>query len=441
MIPIPDSTHDPRRISWVASANDPSSPFPIQNLPFGVFRRKGGGSGARIGVAVGGMIFDLAAAAQGGLLRGPGSRTLEACSHPTLNTLMGLPAAERGMLRRALSDILAADSPNRANAMSALVPMAEVEMVLPAAIGDYTDFYASIHHATHVGSMFRPDQPLLPNYRYVPIGYHGRSSSVVPGGTPVRRPSGQIKEDGEGAPVFAPSRQLDYELEVGCFVGPGNEHGEPIPIDRAEEHLFGLVLLNDWSARDIQKWEYVPLGPFLAKNFATSLSPWVITMEALAPFRVPASRRAPSDPAPLPYLSSQADRIAGGIEILLEVLLHTKRMREAGRDPTRVSRTSFSEMYWTFAQMLTHHASNGCPLRPGDLLGSGTVSGLERESQGCLLEVAERGKLPFSLPGGETRVFLEDGDEVILRGRCERDGARWIGFGECRGRVISPGRA
>jgi fumarylacetoacetase len=306
-------------------------------------------------------------------------------------------------------------------------------MLLPAAIGDYTDFYASIYHATNVGSMFRPDNPLLPNYKYVPIGYHGRSSSIVASGTPIRRPQGQWKDATAERPMFGPSRLLDYELEVGFFVGPGNALGEPIGIDDAEPHIFGLCLLNDWSARDIQAWEYQPLGPFLAKNFATSISPWVVTMEALEPFRAPAFKRADSDPEPLPYLSSSRDRDHGGIDITLEVFLTSEQMRASGIEPVRLSRGNFRDLYWTLAQLLTHHTSGGCNLRPGDLLASGTVSGASKDSQGCLLELTRRGAEPIQLPGGELRKFLEDGDEVVFRAYCERGGHRRIGFGDCRG--------
>ena len=307
---------------------------------------------------------------------------------------------------------------------------------MPAEIGDYTDFYASVHHATNVGSMFRPDSPLLPNYKWVPIGYHGRASSIVASGTPVRRPRGQTKGPSEERPVYQPSRLLDYELEIGAFVGPGSGLGETVRIDEAEAQLFGLCLVNDWSARDVQTWEYQPLGPFLAKNFATTVSPWVVTLEALEPFRVPAYRRAASDPAPLPHLHAVVDQARGGFDITLEVLLRTARMREAGAEPARVSRGSFRDMYWTLAQMLTHHASNGCNLRPGDLIASGTVSGPDRDARGCLLELTWRGAEPLSLPDGETRAFLQDGDEVILRGWCEAEGATRIGFGECRGVVL-----
>jgi fumarylacetoacetase len=319
--------------------------------------------------------------------------------------------------------------------------MAEAELYLPAEVGDYTDFYASVHHATNVGSMFRPDNPLLPNYKYVPIGYHGRASSLVPSGTPVRRPRGQLKGPNDERPTFAPSRLLDYECEVGFFVGRGNALGEPVAIAEAERHLFGFCLVNDWSARDIQTWEYQPLGPFLAKSFATTVSPWVVTMDALEPYRVPVRERAAGDPAPLPYLDDEADRARGGVALTVEVYLSSRRMREEGVSPARLSRSSFTDMYWTAAQMLTHHASNGCNLRPGDLLASGTVSGPERDARGCLLELTWRGAEPLQLPTGETRKFLEDGDEVIMRGSCEREGMVRIGFGECVGRVEGLARA
>jgi fumarylacetoacetase len=314
--------------------------------------------------------------------------------------------------------------------------MAEAELVLPASVGDYSDFYASVHHATNVGSMLRPDNPLLPNYKWMPIGYHGRASSIVVTGTTVRRPRGQLKDPNAGAPVFAPTKALDYEMEVGCFVGPGNDLGMPVPIGEAEEHLFGLCLVNDWSARDIQTWEYQPLGPFLAKNFATTISPWVVTFEALEPYRVPAFRRPPGDPVTLPYLDDANAGTRGGIDATVEVLLTTARMRDAGLAPHRLSRGRMADLYWTVAQMFTHHTSNGCNLRPGDLFATGTISGPTRESRGCLLELTWRGAEPVELPSGETRKFLEDGDEVVMRGYCERPGAARIGFGECRGVIL-----
>jgi fumarylacetoacetase len=318
-----------------------------------------------------------------------------------------------------------------------LISMRDIEMLLPAEIGDYSDFYASIHHATNVGAMFRPGNPLLPNYKYVPIGYHGRASSIVPSGTPIRRPSGQTKRDQQEHPNFGPSRSLDYELEVGFFVGPGNRQGEPIAVADAERHLFGLCLVNDWSARDVQSWEYQPLGPFLSKSFATTISPWVVTMEALAPFRVRALVRPTGDPPPLDYLNDAQNREFGGIDLVLEVWLQTQSMRERGIAPARLSRSTFRDMYWTAAQLIAHHASNGCNLRPGDLVASGTVSGPTKDSRGCLLELTARGSEPVHMPGGEQRRFLEDGDDVILRGFCERAGFTRIAVGDCQG-IVHP---
>jgi fumarylacetoacetase len=339
-------------------------------------------------------------------------------------------------LRHRLSELLSEGSREADHVRPALIPIADVEMSLPAQIGDYTDFYASIFHATNVGSMFRPENPLLPNYKYVPIAYHGRSSSIMISGSSLRRPKGQLKNDASKEPVFASSKALDYELELGIYVGPGNPPGTPIEIHQASDHLFGICILNDRSARDIQTWEYQPLGPFLAKNFATSVSPWIITMEALAPFRASAFIRPESDPRPLPYLFSSDDQQSGSLDIHLEVLLVSKQMRESMVEPVRLGRVNFKEMYWTFAQMLAHHSSNGCAMRPGDLLGSGTVSGQTTDSLGSLLELTRRGSKPLTLPTGETRAFLQDGDEVIMRGFCERDGAVRIGLGECRGTVV-----
>ncbi len=431
-----DETHDPHRRSWVASAQAPEADFPIQNLPFGVFRR--GHGEARVGVGIGDQVLDLGAAAEAELLPLP-PEVLEACGAPPLNALMSLDGPARRELRRAISRLLEIEHPAaRAPALQArlLVPRREATMLVPAVIGDYTDFYASIHHATNVGSLFRPDQPLLPNYKWVPIGYHGRASSIVPSGTPVKRPAGQTMPADAAAPRFGPARELDYELEVGAWVAGGNMLAEPVPIASAEELLFGVSLLNDWSARDIQAWEYQPLGPFLAKDFATSVSPWVVTMEALAPYRVPAAPRPAGDPAPLPHLDSEWNRAHGGVAITLEVSLRTARMRELGLAAERVSRTGFATMYWTLAQLVAHHTSNGCSLRPGDLLGSGTVSGPERAARGCLLELTMRGREPLVLGTGEKRTFLEDGDEVVLAGWCERPGQARIGLGECRGIVL-----
>jgi fumarylacetoacetase len=318
--------------------------------------------------------------------------------------------------------------------------MSQVEMYMPVQIGNYTDFYASIYHATNIGKMFRPDQPLMPNYKWVPIGYHGRASSIVVSGTPIRRPVGQTKDDSAEAPAFGPSKVLDYELEVGFLVGDGNEQGRPIKITEAEDRIFGLCLVNDWSARDIQRWEYQPLGPFLSKSFATTISPWIVTMEALAPFRAPAFKRPSGDPEPLPYLDSPENRERGGFDIKLEVFISTEQMREKGVAPRRLSASNTRDLYWTFAQMLTHHTSNGCNMQTGDLIASGTVSGATKESLGCLIELTGRGAEPIDLPAGETRRFLQDGDEVIFRGYCEREGFRRIGFGECRG-IVAPAMA
>ena len=431
-----DQTHDATRRGWIESANQPACDFPLQNLPCGIFRTPGQ-SAPRPGIAIGSFILDLAATAQAGLL----PQEIEAaCQQSTLNDLMALGAPAWSALRARVSELLGADTcpagARRTQVASCLVPMDEAELLLPAQIGDYSDFYASIFHATNVGSMLRPEQPLLPNYKWMPIGYHGRSSSIVVSGTPVRRPHGQFKPAEVTSPSFGPCRNLDYELELGAFIGPGNPRGTPVPLAGAAAQIFGVVLLNDWSARDVQAWEYQPLGPFLAKNFATSISPWVVTMEALAPFRVPAFVRPAQDPAPLPYLTDAADAAHGGLDLTLEVSLLTPGMRGSGHVPHRVSSGNFQQMYWTLAQLLAHHTGNGCNLRPGDLLGSGTVSGETKDSRGCLLELTWRGTEPLKLPNGEERRFLQDGDEVILRGYAERPGARRIGLGECRGRVL-----
>ena len=433
---LPNATHDPKLRSWVASANEPGTDFPVQNLPFGVFRRRDDRDVPCVGVAIGRMILDVSAALRLGLFEGLARAAAATCGQPALNDLMALGPRHWSALRASLSALLREGGRGERHASAILVPMADVDMVVPAEIGDYTDFYASVHHATNVGSMFRPDNPLLPNYKWVPIGYHGRSSSIVASGTPVKRPVGQLKGPNDAQPNVGPSRSLDYEMEVGMFVGPGNAMGRAIPIEEAELNLFGFCLVNDWSARDVQSWEYQPLGPFLSKNFATTVSPWVVTTEALAPFRAPAFAREPGDPAPLPYLASEANAASGGFAITLEVSLLTARMREAGERPARLTTGQFTDMYWTPAQLLTHHAMNGCPLRPGDLLASGTVSGATKDSRGCLLELTWRGAEPLSLPDGETRKFLEDGDEVVMRGWCERDGYARVGFGECRGVVV-----
>ncbi|MEP6999804.1 MAG: fumarylacetoacetase [bacterium] len=438
--PSLDETHRESLTSWVESAQTAHSDFPIQNLPLGIFRSPG--RSARPGVAIGDRILDLVAAAEQGLLDDALSATIHECERDgSLNVLLAEGRHALASLRAVVSAVLRADTAEGARAQrhaeALLVEMRDADLLVPANVGDYTDFYASIHHATNVGSMFRPDNALLPNYKWIPIGYHGRASSLVPSGTTVRRPEGQTKDDAAPAPTFGPTRRLDYELEVGAFIGKGNALGSRVSIGEAESHIAGLCLVNDWSARDIQAWEYQPLGPFLAKNFSTSVSPWLITLDALAPFRAPAFTRAHGDPTALPYLLDETNERAGGFAITLEVLVSSVLMREQGLPPMRVSLGTFTSMYWTVAQLLTHHASNGCNLLPGDLIASGTVSGETNESRGCLLERTWRGTEPLTLPTGESRKFLEDGDEVIMRGWCEREGYRRIGFGECRG-IVAP---
>jgi len=434
-----DETHDPGLRSWLDSANEAAGDFPIQNLPFAVFRRRGSHEAFRGGVALGDQIVDLAALAAAGVLDGEAQRAAQAGAQSRLNALMGLGPTGRGALRLALSRALRAGSPLQAALEPLLVPQAQAEYEVPAHIGDSTDFYTSVHHATQIGRLFRPDNPLLPNYKWVPIGYHGRSSSIVVSGHDFHRPVGQTMPPGAQQPSFGPSKRLDIELELGVFMGTGNPLGDPIPIGQAESHVFGLCLLNDWSARDIQAWEYQPLGPFLAKNFATTVSPWVVTLEALAPYRAPFTRPA-EDPQPLPYLDSPANRSGGALDIQLEVALQTPRMRQAGQGAASICRTSYRHAYWTLAQLVAHHTVNGCNLQPGDLLGSGTLSGPTPQEAGALIELTAGGKQPLTLPGNEQRVFLEDGDTVILRGWCERPGAARIGLGECVGTVL-PARA
>ncbi|MGQ0510936.1 MAG: fumarylacetoacetase [Betaproteobacteria bacterium] len=421
-----DKTHDPSLRSWVESANDPATDFPIQNLPFGVFRRKGSKESPRGGVAIGDQILDLAAV---GLKTGP-----------NLNKLAGAGRKVWRELRKLLSQGLS-DPKNAKRLSRHLVPMKKAELFLPTAIGDYSDFYTGIHHAVTVGKIFRPDNPLLPNYHWVPIGYHGRASSVVVSGTAITRPNGQTKAPDAPTPSFGPSKRLDFELELGLVIGPGNALGKPVPIARAMDHVFGVVLLNDWSARDIQAWEYQPLGPFLAKSFATTISPWVVTMEALEPFRCPAFERKgahfPDLPSPLPYLAEEADQREGGFAIDMEMYLRTARMRAQKLPAQRLTRSNFRHSFWTAAQIVTHQASNGCNLQPGDLLGSGTISGPTPDALGSMLELTQAGKAPIALAGGETRVFIEDGDEVIQRSRCAREGFATIGFGEASG-VVKP---
>jgi len=437
-----NETHDPNLRSWVESANDPNTDFPIQNLPFGLFERFDIGAKGRVGIAIGDQVLDLNECCKAGLLSLNDEFSWMLSN--SLNLLMQINRPTGLDLRRQAMELLLEGATTiqeyqktHPENIGLLVPMSDVYMSTPANIGDYTDFYASIYHATNIGKMFRPDQPLMPNYKWIPIGYHGRASSIVVSGTSIRRPVGQTKDDNAEAPTFGPSKVLDYELEVGFFVGQGNEQGLPVKIAETEDHIFGLCLVNDWSARDIQRWEYQPLGPFLSKSFATTISPWIVTMEALAPFRAPAFERPSGDPEPLPYLDSPENRERGGFDIKLEVFISTEQMREKGIAPHRLSSSNTRDLYWTFAQMLTHHTSNGCNMQPGDLIASGTVSGATKESLGCLIELTGRGAEPINLPTGEARRFLQDGDEVIFRGYCEREGFRRIGFGECRG-IVAP---
>jgi fumarylacetoacetase len=435
-----NQTHDPALTSWVESANSPDTDFPIQNLPFGVFSRRGEAE-RRIGVAIGSQIVDIGESLSANLWTGKARDVARFCDRPTMNELMQASRESLSQFRARLSELLSG-TPGDESAINplppgALVPMADAEMRMPATIGDYTDFYASIYHATNVGKLFRPESPLLPNYKHVPIGYHGRASSIVVTGTEVARPSGQTLPTGSTTPVFGPSQMLDYEAEVGFFAGKGNGLGKPVRIEAAEDHIFGICLVNDWSARDIQSWEYQPLGPFLSKNFATSISPWVVTWEALEPYRVPAFFRPPGDPAPLQYLSSEENKNGGGIDLTIEVYIRSMLMREGHLRPSRLSAASLADMYWTAAQMLTHHTSNGCNLQAGDLLASGTVSGPDPGSQGSMLELTRRGAEPITLPTGEERKFLHDGDEIIMRAYFQREGAARIGLGECSGLIVA----
>ena len=417
-----NATHDPKLRSWVASANEAGTDFPIQNLPFGRFRAAGSSEAFRIGVAIGDQVLDLRAA---GLI-----------DTDDMNALMEAGTKERQALRAAISAGLAEGSDKQAAWSKALLPQARAEMTVPCRIGDYTDFYTGIHHATTIGKLFRPDQPLMPNYKWVPIGYHGRASSIGVSGETFKRPHGQTKAPDAAEPSFGPSKRLDYELELGFFIGRGNAQGEPIAIADAEEHLFGVTLLNDWSARDLQAWEYQPLGPFLSKSFASTLSPWLVTMEALAPFRSKFERPA-GDPQPLPYLDSASNRESGALDITLEVLLQTAKMRAEGVAPVRLTRGNTAEAaYWTAAQLVAHHTVNGCNLQPGDMLGSGTLSGPKPDEAGSLIELTLGGKQPITLPNGEKRTFLEDGDTLVIRGYCERAGAVRIGLGEVSGTVV-----
>ena len=431
-----NATHDPQLRSWVESANIAGTDFPIQNLPFAVFRTQGTQEAARCGVGIGDQILDISACLQ--LFTGDARRAADACAEPTLNALMALGNQAASALRGALSRLLAAgNEEHRAVLSSALIPMSNAELLLPVKIAGYTDFFASIHHATNAGRLFRPDAPLLPNYKYVPVGYNGRANSIRVSGDRVQRPWGQLKAADAPAPVFAPAKRLDYEVELGMYIGTSSRDGEPVSVANAWDHIFGFSLLNDWSARDVQSWEYQPLGPFLAKSFATSVSPWVVTAEALAPFRVAVLTRAEGDPAPLPHLLDAEDQASGALNIRIDATLRTAQMRENDVPAHTLSRSNTELLYWSFAQMVAHHSSNGSAIDTGDLMGSGTVSGASQDALGSLLEITRGGAEPMTLvPTGEQRTFLEDGDEVIFRGRCEREGFAPIGFGICTGTLL-----
>ena len=431
-----NETHDPARRSFVESANLPGSDFPIQNLPFGVFRLSASEQ-PRVGVAIGDQIVDVSAAA--GLFDGPAAVAAQACGAPFLNLLMSLGPPAWSAVRLALSRELAAEAGASARLRPYLTPMAYAEMRMPVAFRNFTDFFASIFHATNAGRLFRPYHPLTPNYKYVPLAYHSRASSVRSSNIAVTRPSGPHNgADGSG-PSFGPSRRLDFELELGAFVGTASDLGRSVPIGAAANYIFGYCLLNDWSARDIQAWESQPLGPFLGKSFATTISPWVVTTEALAPFHTAAFARPEGDPAPLPYLDDAEDRAQGGLDVTREASIATAAMRRDGVAPHRLTQSSFAQMYWTFAQLIAHYTSNGCNFEIDDLIGSGTVSGPEPSSRASLLELTAGGSKPLALPNGEQRTFIEDGDEVSFRGFCARPGYARIGFGECRATVQSAG--
>ncbi len=430
-----NETHDINLKSWVASANEANCDFPIQNLPFAEVRRKNSDEAFRGAVAIGDQVIDLAKVNELGLFSGDAQVAVKAASQATLNEFMGLGQQYWSALRLALSKALREGASEQTQLSEALIAQADIEFALPCRIGDYTDFYTSIYHATAVGSLFRPDNPLLPNYKWVPIGYHGRSSSIAVSGQAFHRPNGQTKAPDAESPSFGPCKRLDYELELGIYLGKGNELGDAIAIENAESHVFGFCVFNDWSARDLQAWEYQPLGPFLAKNFASTVSPWIVTTEALAPYRTNWTRDE-NDPQPMAYLESAHNREFGAFDIKMDVQIETEKMRAAGQAPTLVSKSSFKHSYWTVAQMVSHHTVNGCNFQPGDMLGSGTQSGPEHEEAGSLLELSRGGKEAITLANGEQRTFLEDGDNVIMRGWCEKEGFARIGFGSVEGTVL-----
>ena len=431
-----NETHNPALSSWIKSANVENCDFPIQNLPFASFKRKNSEEALRAGVAIGDQVLDLKALYELNIFEGDAQLALEKCCSAQLNDFMSMGKRFWSALRQALSLSLTQGSAHEAKLASCLVAQTDVEYALPCQIGDYTDFYTSIHHATSVGKKFRPDNPLLPNYKWVPIGYHGRSSSIEVSGSDFKRPKGQTKAPTATEPSFGPCKRLDYEMEVGIFIGNGNDLGAPISIENAEDHVFGMCLFNDWSARDIQGWEYQPLGPFLSKSFASTVSPWIVTSEALAPFRA-AWTRDEADPQPMPYLESEQNRDLGSLDLNLQVLIETQAMRKAGEKPVQLSQSNFKDSYWTVAQMVAHHTVNGCNLRSGDMFGSGTQSGPNPEEAGSMLELSNAGSEPITLPNGETRTFLEDGDAIIMKGWCKKSGSARIGFGEVSATILA----
>ncbi|WP_346659768.1 fumarylacetoacetase [Bradyrhizobium sp. 200] len=429
-----DRSHDPSRLSWVASANRADSDFPVQNLPFGVFREAGTNKAPRGGVAIGDHVLDVAAVSS---LLGEVKPIADTLMAPDLRPLMSLGPSAWTALRLALSDQLSTENGDQKRVERHLLASDGVEMFLPVRPGSFVDFFASIQHATNAGSIFRPTAPLLPNYKYVPVAYNGRASTIVVSGSPVKRPAGQARVDGQEAPSFGPSRRLDFETELGVFLGGCSERGRPVPLREAWRYVFGFCLLNDWSARDIQAWEYQPLGPFLGKSFATTVSPWVVTADAVRPFRVPLRERPSGDPAPLPHLAEDRDRAVGAVDVMLETRLATTRMLRENAGSTVLGKASTRELYWSVGQMVAHLTSNGCNIEAGDLFGSGTVSGDAADALGSLLEITRAGKEPLPLPGGEQRTFLEDGDEIVITGRCARKGFAPIGFGRCTGRITA----
>jgi len=430
-----NETHDPGLTSWVESANLEGADFPIQNLPFAVFRLRVSDESLRAGVAIGDQVLDLARLAETRTFDSEINELLQLCAGSSLNAFMGRGAAASSALRLALSRALRTGSDQQEQLQPCLVEQELVEYALPCRIGDYTDFYSSINHATNVGKLFRPDNPLLPNYKWVPIGYHGRASSIGVSGQDIRRPLGQTKAPDADSPSFGPCQRLDYETEVGIYIGAGNDLGDRVAIDDAHNHVFGYCIFNDWSARDIQAWEYQPLGPFLSKSFASTVSPWIVTSEALLPYRTEWARSA-DDPQPLDYLDSEQNRSQGALDLKLQTCLQSAKMRTDGDAPHLLGESNFAQSYWSVAQMVTHHTVNGCNLQPGDFFGSGTQSGTGDNELGSMLEITRGGKQELELPNGEIRKFLIDGDCIIMSGYCSKPGAARIGFGSASATIL-----